>query len=54
MKEEDIPSGFVNRKVILELVNEANYYRSARTAYMLLALIGWGAFVFLLFKGGIQ
>lgn len=51
MTQDDIPASFVNKGAMLRLINESRYYRTGRTIYMLLALIGWGAFAFLLFKG---
>lgn len=51
MNEDDIPASFVNKGAMLRLIQEARYYRNTRTVFILLALVGWGAFLFLLFKG---
>lgn len=50
MEEKNIPDILVNKENLLRAMRESRHYRNTRTVMLLLALIGWGAFVFLLFK----
>lgn len=50
MKEGDIPDILVNKTNLARALRESRRYRNTRTVFLLLALAGWGAFLFLLFK----